>query len=39
VMNANAALAEDGSLKDAKLHERVEALGAKLAQVLTKLHA
>ncbi|HEY4309981.1 MAG TPA: NAD(P)H-dependent oxidoreductase [Pirellulales bacterium] len=38
VMNAHTAFADDGSLKDVKLQARVEAVGAKLARVLAKLH-
>lgn len=39
VMKANEAFTADGKLKDEKLQASVEALGAKLATVLAKLHA
>jgi chromate reductase len=38
VMHADKAFADDGKLKDAALHARVEALGAKLAGTLVKLN-
>ncbi len=38
VMSAHTAFADDGSLKDAQLKTRVDAMGVKLAQLLTKLH-
>lgn len=36
---ANKAFTEDGSLKDEKAQQAVEAIGAKLARTLVKLHA
>lgn len=38
VPDAGEAFAPDGSLKDAKRRAAVEALGAKLAQILSRLH-
>ena len=38
VMHADTAFADDGKLKDAALHARAEALGAKLARTLVKLN-
>ncbi len=38
VMSAHTAFADDGSLKDAQLKSRVEAVAVELAQLLAKLH-
>lgn len=38
VSKAGEAFNPDGSLKDPKQHAAVEALGAKLAQVISKIH-